>query len=72
MAVGSSPTRAGSSVVAMKWAAVTWSSPLQPGVLETSPSPTIPSSVWILTTRKGEVVWLPRAPRVARLARSGR
>src|SRR5688572_9528083 len=53
----------------MKWAAETWSSPLQRGVQETSPIPVNPASVWTFTSRNGETTCEP--PRPLRIASSG-
>src|SRR6476660_423751 len=53
----------------MKWAALTWSSPLQRGVQETSPIPTRPLSAWTLTNKNGETECEP--PRPLRIASSG-
>src|SRR5437667_1364690 len=55
----------------MKCAAVTWSSPLQRGVHDTSPRPVMPSPVRMRTSRNGDTEWYPPLPRMARCSRIG-
>src|SRR3954469_2289430 len=61
-AVGSWPISNAAKYSSMKCFAVNWSSPLQRGVHETSPTPVKPSSVSIRTSRNGDVVCVPPRP----------
>src|SRR4051794_13795608 len=71
IARGSMPIKAGARYASITRIAVRWSSPLQIGVHDTSPSPVIPSSVRTLTITKNDSRCAPAPPRTARLGLIG-